>query len=445
MIGSEVRVISVLPECAEIKSDVQNIQDEMHLPSHDLWMTCIKNVHVIPGKLSPERFCNALSRCLRLYRPACGRLRRDLHSDSWKIHLDDLVIPLEVVENGDLHPPSSWVIQDEITPFLSSTSNLDSLLCLKMTITKNQTLLGVSWHHSLGDATTLLRFMRSLSQIYQGLPLRDPVPDFSKYHFPAPTEEEIAEQAPAMPHLVCTYPTSEIGQRYRDRNQKMATIRFMLQRTQTENLMNWVQNGCTIKLTTQDCITACIAVILNLCQTKEHKITKITNAATYRGISAPWASSALAGNPIYIVPTDELDLSHATDIRYIAQQVRQSLINARQPDFVQRYMSVAGHFMSLAAKDNKQFFFGSDLRTMSVNSNLSLDWHSIHFGYPGLARFHTAGVSMYYLRVFSANPVDSAQNLEEGVEVSFGVPEEMEDQVLKILEDVKSGHFDVLA
>jgi hypothetical protein len=71
------------------------------------------------------------------------------------------------------------------------------------------------------------------------------------------------------------------------------------------------------------------------------------------------------------VPTDEFDDSHTRDIRYIAERVRRSLVNARQPEFVESYMAVAGHYMSLAAANDRQFFFGSDAEVMSVNSQLS--------------------------------------------------------------------------
>jgi len=190
------------------------------------------------------------------------------------------------------------VVQDSITSYLPSTSSNDALFRVRMTIGRNETLLGIVWHHTLGkllkpnlistrpltnyelwtgDATTLLRFMRTLSQVYQGQPLVDPIPNFSKYDFPAPTAEQIFEYTAAMPHLANACPASEITKRYADWNNKMYPIRFILRRSQAEKLRNWVQDSCSVKLTVQDCITGCIVVILNICQ--EHKLTKITNAA----------------------------------------------------------------------------------------------------------------------------------------------------------------------
>ncbi len=64
-----------------------------------------------------------------------------------------------------------------------------------------------------------------------------------------------------------------------------------------------------------------------------------------------------------IMPTD--------GILSVAQKVRQSLLEARSPNFIESYMSAAGHHMLRAATEDKKFFFGSDSNVLSVNSNLS--------------------------------------------------------------------------
>lgn len=64
-----------------------------------------------------------------------------------------------------------------------------------------------------------------------------------------------------------------------------------------------------------------------------------------------------------IMPTD--------GILSVAQKVRRSLLEARSPNFIESYMSAAGHHMLRAATEDKKFFFGSDSNVLSVNSNLS--------------------------------------------------------------------------
>jgi hypothetical protein len=219
-----------------------------------------------------------------------------------QIHLEDSSVPVEVVALDDGPSLNAWVVQDSLGPYIAMPQGDGSLLRIRASIGKGQTVLGVSWHHVLGmydpvfiiiiylevillgDATTLLRFMRSLSQIYQNQPLLDPVPKFSKHSFdvPKPTAEEIAQQTPTMSHLACTYPPSEIGKKYAERNEGMVPIRVRWSVGVVEKLLGWVRGleGSKVSLTRQDCITACVAVVLNLC--RKDSVKKITNAAVVR-------------------------------------------------------------------------------------------------------------------------------------------------------------------
>ncbi|EEB87658.1 hypothetical protein MPER_14928, partial [Moniliophthora perniciosa FA553] len=112
-----------------------------------------------------------------------------------------------------------------------------------------------------------------------------------------------------------------------------------------------------------------IVATLNRCES--NAIQWITNAAQWRSVSAPWASQDLAGNPIYIIPTQNIDILDITDVAHIALLIRQSVLTARDAEFVNDYMSTAGHLMSAAAAAGKQLYFGSDPRVLSVNSTIS--------------------------------------------------------------------------
>ncbi|KZT11447.1 uncharacterized protein LAESUDRAFT_270836 [Laetiporus sulphureus 93-53] len=89
-------------------------------------------------------------------------------------------------------------------------------------------------------------------------------------------------------------------------------------------------------------------------------------------------------------------------------------------------MSVASDQMLSAANTGLSMFFASPPGSMSVNSNLSLDWQSVHFGYPEQARFHTSGINDRYLRVFRANltRMDNGRRASSGkaVDICFAVP-----------------------
>ncbi len=77
-----------------------------------------------------------------------------------------------------------------------------------------------------------------------------------------------------------------------------------------------------------------------------------------------------------------------------------------------------------------------------------LDWHSVHFGYPGQARFHTSGINDRYVRVFFSNK-RSDMNLDgpsgpesdgRWVDVFFAVAKDVRDELLS---DIVNGLEDV--
>jgi len=67
--------------------------------------------------------------------------------------------------NSDSYLNGDWVIQDDISPFLSHqpiganvVNGNAPLLCLKLTFFKDETCIGVSWHHTLGWLLFLIPF-----------------------------------------------------------------------------------------------------------------------------------------------------------------------------------------------------------------------------------------------------------------------------------------------
>ncbi|KAG8217369.1 hypothetical protein J3R82DRAFT_5464 [Butyriboletus roseoflavus] len=142
------------------------------LPGYDLWLHNIDNVHVLPTELDVPKFEEALSKALQLYPHAAGQLRcSDGH---WSIELTNTTVPVDIGYKLDTSSDSllngDWVIQDDISPFLNQQpigANLVNggapLLRLNLTFFSNETCIGVSWHHTLGDAIVPSRFMHTLS------------------------------------------------------------------------------------------------------------------------------------------------------------------------------------------------------------------------------------------------------------------------------------------
>ncbi|KAF9070368.1 hypothetical protein BDP27DRAFT_623163 [Rhodocollybia butyracea] len=405
-------------------------------------MTFIKNVHEIPDALNLDLFKAALSKSLSIYRHACGHLCQEAPEvegmSLWKIRITDSPVPVEIVEK-DTPILTDCVIQDDLTSFLphpnSEVVNNDSpLLSFKLHISKQRTFIGVAWHHTLGDAATLLRFMNTLSRYYQGHDIdHGSLPSFKKHRFPTPSVDDFPRWLPYMSHLAHTYSSTEIQDKYAEGNEVIIPIRAIIRRSEAEILRGRVRRmlgpDSKLEISIQDCLTACFVVATNNLQTNTVLgVRRITNAAGFRQIVTEWNEPNVAGNSIYIVPSADFDPNRVQDIAYISATIRKSLMEARKPDFLASYMSVAGYQMALAAERKETFFFGSDLTTISVNSNAILNWQGADFGYPS-ARFFTPGITRFYMRVFPANNYRES----EALDLTFGAPASMRQAILEKL------------
>ncbi|KAE9407026.1 hypothetical protein BT96DRAFT_986978 [Gymnopus androsaceus JB14] len=416
-------------------------QQDVDVANYDLWMTFIKNVHDIPEALNIDKFKLALSKALAIYRHACGRLSKDMNGDGmllWKIRLTDSPIPVEIVHLDHLPQFTDSVIQDDLLLFLpdmnSNIVNADQpLLGLKLHISTQRTIIGVAWHHTLGDAATFLRFMITLSGCYQDYgPDHISPPSFHKHRFPNPSPTDIPEWLPHMSHLAHTYPASEIGAKYTEGNEVVHPIRVIVRRSDAEVLRRKVQamqdSNSQLKISIHDCLAACFITAINSIQT--NAVRRFTNVAGFRQIEAEWNEPNVAGNSIYIIST-EFDPNHLLDLGYISAKIRETLGAARRPGFIASYVSVAGHLMMLAADKEEHFFFGSDHNTLSMNSNAVLDWQAVSFGSPS-ARFFTSGITRFYLRVYPANPTsDSGKG--DALDITFGAPTSMRQGIIEHL------------
>ncbi|KAF5391838.1 hypothetical protein D9757_001671 [Collybiopsis confluens] len=351
-----------------------------------------------------------------------------------QIRLADSPIPLEIIDLEHSEPRfTDSVIQDSLEPFLPDTdpvvTNVDNpLLRLKIHLSSSSSIIGVAWHHTLGDAATLLRFMIALSDGYQGLTSDSSThPTFRKYHFPEPDQMKISKWLPHMSHLAHTYPASEIGAKYTEGGEVIVPIRAIIRRTDADALRKKMHSmldiNSKVQLSIQDCLTATIVTTINSVQ--PNTVQKVTNVAGFRQVTATWNDSNIAGNSIYIVSTPALDPERSCDPTQIARIIRESLLATRTAEYVEEYMSVAGHKMALAAESERHFFFGSERNTISVNSNMALHWQKADFGCPA-TRFFTATITRFYMRVFPANT-------GEAIDLTFGAPESLRQDIIQRL------------
>ncbi|OJT14189.1 hypothetical protein TRAPUB_9300 [Trametes pubescens] len=449
-------------------------ENSVKLPGFELWMNYIENVFVIPTRLDAARFKVALSDTLQLYPHAAGHLIR--HSEEWEIIISNTSVPLETVEteSASVGIDDNWVLQRNLRQFFASRKTVahhyesaphgeeeSRLLLFKITFATCETAIGVSWHHTLGDATVLQRFIHCLSERYQDHDVVQlPAPTFSKrsFHNPTPTLKD--QYSLLMPHLTNTCPTSELGQRYASMNEDTSWVSFKICGDRLRRLKEYTMlamEDTSAVLSAQDVLTAYIVNVLN--RHLGEPITHITNAASYRNVPAVVDSPNVAGNAIYIIPTT-LETASAS-LLDTALAIRKTISRCRTPVFVEEYMAVASALMLSAVNGDRAWLFKAEPGKLSVNSNAAyassswpkydshhmlcyyrINWRSAHFGYPHATRFHTSGLNDRYLRVFSSNPASTAANSlsdynvtdDDSLDVFFAIARDLRDKVVETIE-----------
>ncbi|KAH9951482.1 hypothetical protein B0H21DRAFT_285088 [Amylocystis lapponica] len=446
--GTEIEQLAIPPSRPSSSlEEGDGTLESIRLPGYDLWFTFIKTVHVVPTLLDCNNFIRALSDTLQIFRPVAGRLCR--HGGDWTILLTDATIPVEIERrpSAQLQFKQPWVVQDDIAQYLHSQPAGDvtkdqPLLRMKLVLTNENTVIGVSWHHTLGDGTALIRFMQHLSQAYQGLPPLHPLPTFSKY-YPSPPPAQLVENfKPMMPHLVHTYPLSQIGAQYAKMHHNLGRIDIRVNKDKLRRLRSRVLDKSPAddpadRVSTQDCLTAYIATVLDRCL--DTPIRTVTNAASYRDVFAPFIDRDTLGNAIYVTRCSIESRECSPSLCEIAMALRQTLKQYRDPAFVEGWISVASLLMLSAANDDRGLFFASPPGSMSINAQAALDWHAAHFGFRGKTRFFTSGVNDRYLRVFRSNPVQSANGSwvdhgsDEMLDICFAVPSQFQVRVTEMI------------
>ncbi|KIM58735.1 hypothetical protein SCLCIDRAFT_1062741 [Scleroderma citrinum Foug A] len=128
--------------------------------AYDLWFYDANGVYVLPGTIDVEKFKNALSNTLQLYPHAAGQLR--CQDGRWFIELTNTPVPVDVSYVEEKSSSSilqdDWVWQKNLT-FLSFPqrthasliNGTEPLLRCQLTFFLEETCIGISWHHILGQ------------------------------------------------------------------------------------------------------------------------------------------------------------------------------------------------------------------------------------------------------------------------------------------------------
>ncbi|KAB8075079.1 hypothetical protein BDV29DRAFT_112847 [Aspergillus leporis] len=155
----------------------------------DTYFMPINLILVLQGRLNRDRFCQSLSETLSVYYPVCGRFQRPslATQGELRLHLYNSVPIFWLPDSKSVFHRSIWksfvrsistgsIIKGQDTPLLQVT-----VTYLPYT---SQSIVGVSFCHLLGDASSLHSFLKAWSDIYTtGSMLRRP-PTLLRIRFP---------------------------------------------------------------------------------------------------------------------------------------------------------------------------------------------------------------------------------------------------------------------
>ncbi|KAJ8597061.1 hypothetical protein M405DRAFT_724983, partial [Rhizopogon salebrosus TDB-379] len=121
------------------------------------------------------------------------------------------------------------------------------------------------------------------------------------------------------------------------------------------------------RLTTQDCLTAHVLMVLNHCLDKP--IKRVSSVASYRTLDAPFNHPDVAGNQYYMVRMFySAPIPTRTSTANIAGIIRDSIIKHRDVDYVENWLAVCGHLMLAAQSAGQTYFFSGEEDALLVNS-----------------------------------------------------------------------------
>ncbi|CAF3706730.1 unnamed protein product [Rotaria socialis] len=406
----------------------------------------IDNIFVYPAELDIDRFKDALSRTLSLWPFVIGRFLK-LDGGHYFIEMSDNGIPFTYAENSELE---QWplgnkvvvdIIQYSLEPFidgvqtmkLMESSNDEPLFRLKLThiVKSNEWILGTSWAHVLGDAASNLRFLNTLSRLYQQLEPLAPLPIFERRLW---RDEEADESlSPLLKELSNAKPFREMIQVFLSREETHEQLNLHFSSKQLSRLRE-LAGGDSV--TIQDALSSYIILLLNTqCfnNDNERLILRTDTVINFRGVSDLIAPVGLVSNATIVLSSENFD--DPLSLTSIAKTIRRSILQTRDPKFLEPYVATSDRLKRKILREHQLLNLGPFPNDVIVNSNLRYDWaHLVDFGYTDKCRFYTPWTGRLYFRVFRLNPIkDGNQWLprdRDGAEVAFRIAPDVKDKFL---------------
>jgi hypothetical protein len=406
----------------------------IELAGTDLWITgLINNVFVYPSALDVDKFKKTLSRTLSLWPLIAGRFFV-LEGEHYIIEMSDNAIPVSLIENTDLTkwPLDSNVVIDknsnQLQPFLDEVQSTklrggsgdEPLFRLKLThlVQSGEWIMGASWSHMLGDADAFLRFLNTISRLYQQMEPLEPMPVF---------ERRLWFKEKADEHLL-----PDIKQFLDGEQMKTNSINDQV----TYDQLNICFSGQQLTklrtligdqdVSTQDALSAYIILTLNThcTQNDDQLILRTNTLINYRNVSDSVAPVSLVANAVLMPLSNRFE--DPKSLSSIAKTIRDSINQSRNVEFIERWVATADKVIRTIVLENRLPKMSTFNDRIVVNSNWRFDWANlVDFGHTDKCRFYTTWTRTLYLRIFRLNPVyEGTQWMErdqKGAEVAFRI------------------------
>ncbi|KAJ7612650.1 hypothetical protein FB45DRAFT_843204 [Roridomyces roridus] len=447
------------------------------LPGTDRVMNMAVNASLIfPGRLDDERLIATFRDSLTYYPHFTARL--NIKGDDWWLGAGKRGIPIRLQTTDDPlnhHPTFALAptqIIDQVSVDLSGASEPDwDEPMLQITVTycprTNESAIGWSHNHILGDGHLVMHFLGAWSQYYQG---KEPLfgrPTYEKYRNPHPPAEytnnpETHDFATRhLPHLKEIHPPDQYAEMEKVASDSTTLVELLFSAHQLERLRtiadSWVgdsvNGGSRSRTAPQDALGAYFIATMNRCL--EVPITRVMNTVTSRGIKNPdylkpgdWRAPGhfATGNNIYQVYTPTLSIEEASSIGAVAAAIRKSVNEARQYEHAKRVFAISEPISARLARE-KTFYKGWDDGLFCINAMGRSDGSILHFGF-GNVRMATYGSWPGILRCF---PAPSVLQLDgswiwngDGLIMWAPVPTKIHDRFLAMVaSDLNSNAFPV--
>ncbi|KAJ7612690.1 hypothetical protein FB45DRAFT_1036904 [Roridomyces roridus] len=404
------------------------------LAGTDRMVNCPIDVsHFVPGKFDNDRLIAALRETLDYLPHVAARLR--IKGDDWWLDAGKRGIPVrfQTTEKPlDLHPDLSVTpteIIDSVSNDLSCAGDPDwdePMLHIKVTYCSktNESAIGLSYNHILGDGDLIVQLLGAWSQYYQG---KEPFlsrPTYEKYLTPQPPAE--INDNPDTDTFVTRHLNflKEVPSREQFLEMDMAareltTLVDLCFSSQQLEQLRYVADSWTTHSgdpakgpTPQDALGAYFITTMNRCL--DAPVTRVMTTVTSRGIKNPddltpgdWRAPGhfAAGNNVLLVYTKTLSTEEAHSIGAVAAAMQNSVKEARQYKHAKRFYAICDPVSSRAAEEQTAFKLWEDgVFGWNAMGRGRSDGDAWHFGF-GSARFNTYGDHLGTARCFQAPTV----------------------------------------